>query len=342
MLTPPFLLLLFAINNMDMKKLFLIIGFMALLQSCSTIQDVYFERLQPADVSFPEQIRSVGVVNNMPPVHQDYKHVDYTSASLEGDGDVAAEALAQEVVSVDYFDQVVLYDKRVRESAQPLEQLIPKETVDELIRTLDVDMLLSMERVNVELKESTMFIPEIYASVPAVDGVVTSVIRAYISQQEGPLFTIQKKDTLCWEIVPELTYGDVVKDVSEYAASMPMQYMLPYWKELERRYFDGGNVNMRDAGVYVREQNWDEAYLLWKELYDTKKGKVKMRAAYNLAVYCERQDDFVRAKEYLDTALSLAPEGSWEMQLIQFYLLQLEDQARKNQRLKVQMRRFEP
>ena len=128
-----------------MKKLFFMIGFMALLQSCSTIQDVYFERLQPADVSFPEQIRSVGVVNNMPPVHQDYKHVDYTSASLEGDGDVAAEALAQEVVSVDYFDQVVLYDKRIRESVQPLEQPIPKKTVDELIRTLDVDMLLSME-----------------------------------------------------------------------------------------------------------------------------------------------------------------------------------------------------
>ena len=99
---------------------------------------------------------------------------------------------------------------------------------------------------------------------------------------------------------------------------------------------------MRDAGVCVREQNWEGAYRLWKELYETKKGKVKMRAAYNLAVYCERQDDFVRAKEYLDTALSLAPEGSWEMQLIQFYLLQLEDQARKNQRLKVQMRRFEP
>ena len=155
------------------------------------------------------------------------------------------------------------------------------------------------------------------------------------------MFTIQKTDTLCWKIVPELTFGDVVKDFSEFAASMPMQYLLPYWKEEERRYFDGGNVNMRDAGVCVREQNWEEAYRLWKELYDTKKGKVKMRAAYNLAVYYELQNDFVRAKECLDTAQVLASEDSWEMQLILLYQLQLEEQAKQNQRLKVQMKRFE-
>lgn len=324
-----------------MKKLFWIICVVLLLQACTTVQSVYFERLQPADMNFPEQIRSVGVVNNMPAVHQDYKNVDYTSACLEGDGEITAEALAQEVVAVDYFDQVVLYDKRVRKSNYPLEQPVPKEAVDDLIRLLDVDMLLSVDRVNVELKEGTMFIPELYASVPAVDGVITSVVRAYLKQQEKPLFTIQKTDTLCWEIVPELTYGNIVKDFSEYAASMPMQYLLPYWKEVERRYFDGGNVNMRDAGVYVREQNWDEAYRLWKELYDTKKGKAKMRAAYNLAVYYELQNDFVRAKECLDTAQTLVSENSWEMQFILLYQLQLEEQTKQNQRLKVQMKRFE-
>lgn len=336
-----FLLLLFILNNAHMKKLFWIVSIMVLFQACTTVRSVYFERLQAADVNFPERIRSVGVVNNMPAVHQDYKEVDYSSASLEGDGDVATEALAQEVASVNYFDQVVLYDTRFRKEVYPLEQPIPKETVDELIDKLNVDMLLSMERVNVELKESTMFIPDLYATVPAVDGIVTSVVRAYVKQQEAPLFTIQKKDTLCWEIVPELTYGDIVKDFSEFAASMPMQYLLPSWKEVERHYFDGGNVNMRDAGIYVREQNWEQAYLLWKELYDTKKGKTKMRAAYNLALYYELHDDFVRAKECLDTAMALAPEKSWELQLILFYQLHLEEQAKQNQRLNVQMKRFE-
>ena len=252
----------------------------------------------------------------MPPVHQDYKNVDYKSASLEVDGNVAVEALAKEVVAVNYFDQVVIYDEEFRKSTSPLDQPIPKEVADDLIRTLEVDMLLAMERVNVELKESTMFIPEWNAEVSAVDGVVASVVRVYLEQRESPLFTIQKTDTLCWIITPKLTFNDIMKEVSEYAASMPMQNLLPYWEEKERYYFDGGNVEMRDAGVYVREQNWEEASVLWKEVYDKKKGKAKMRAAYNLAVYSEMINDFEAAKAYLDAASALLDEGSWEQQLI--------------------------
>lgn len=325
------------------KKLFLVglWGVLLFVSACSSLQPFSYERLQPADVNFPKQIRKVGVVNNMPPVHQDYKNVDYKSASLEGDGDIAVEALAQEVVAVNFFDEVVLYDQRIRKSASPLELPISKETADSLFRTLDVDMLLAMERVNVELKGSTMYIPELYATVPAVDGVVMSVVRAYLKQREEPLFTIQKTDTLCWEITPKLTYGDVVKDVSEYAASMPMQNLLPHWKEMERYYFDGGSVEMRDAGVYVREQNWEEAFVLWKNVYDKKKGKAKMRAAYNLAVYSEMKDDFGVAKGYLDAAYALAKEGSWEQQLILFYQMKMEEERQKNQRLSVQMKRFE-
>jgi hypothetical protein len=187
-----------------------------------------------------------------------------------------------------------------------------------------------------------MFIPELYATVPAVDGVVTSVVRAYLKQREEPLFTIQKTDTLCWELTPKLTFGDVVKDVSRYAATMPIRNLLPYWSEIERFYFDGGNFEMRDAGVYVREQNWEEASVLWKNVYDKKKGKAKMRAAYNLAVYSEMKDDFEYAKEYLATACALADEGSWEHQLILIYQLKLEEERKKNLRLNVQMKRFEP
>ena len=268
-------------------------GILLFVTACSSLQPVSYERLQPADVSFPTQIQKVGIVNNMPVVHQDYKKVDYISASLEGDGEVATESLAQEVVSVNYFDQVVMYEKKIRKSTYPLDQPISKEMVDDLIRILDVDMLLAMERVNVELKESIIFIPELYATVPAVDGIVTSVVRAYLKQREEPLFTVQKTDTLCWEITPKLTYGDVVKDVSN-------------------------------------------------NIYDKKKGKAKMRAAYNLAVYSEMKDDFEYAKEYLATACALADEGSWEHQLILFYQMKLEEERKKNLRLNVQMKRFEP
>jgi len=175
-----------------------------------------------------------------------------------------------------------------------------------------------------------------------VDGIVTPVVKAYIAGRDIPLFSFSKSDTIYWELSPELTYEQMIKEASEYAAQLPVKYLLPHWKEVSRYYFDGGNAEMRDAGVYVREQDWEAASVLWQKLHDTRKGKTKMRAAYNLALYYELLEDFERAKEYLDIASSLAQEGTWENQLIEYYRLQLEEQGQENRMLKIQMKRFEP
>lgn len=307
-----------------MKNVFSIVSILVavmLFSACTTIQYFSFERLQPAEINFPEQVRSVGVVNAVP-------------STDGGNGRVAAEAFAQEIASADYFSQVVICDSAL--------QSLDGIQADSLIQALGVDMLFAIEQVEVELKKGTYYIPELMAKVPVVDGIVTPLVRSYVAGRETPLFSISKQDTICWELRQDLTEEVIIKEASEYAAKLPMEYLLPYWKEVERYYFDGGNVEMRDAGIFVREGNWDEAGALWQTLYDTKKGKVKMRAAYNLALYHELQDDFEKAKEYLDTASSLATEGSLEEQLIVLYQLKLQELSKDNHRLKVQMKRFEP
>ena len=307
-----------------MKNVFSIVsilGVVVLFSACTTVQYFSFERLQPADINFPEQVRSVGVVNGVP-------------ATNGGDGKLAAEAFAHEIAAADYFNQVVICDSAL--------QSFDGGQADSLIQALGVDMLFAIEQVEVTLDKGTHYLPELMAKVPVVDGIVTPMVRAYVAGRDTPLFSISKQDTICWELRPDLTEEIIIKEASEYAAKMPMQYLLPYWKEVERYYFDGGNVEMRDAGIFVREGNWEEAKALWQTLYDTKKGKVKMRAAYNLAVYHELQDDFEQAQEYLDTASSLASEGSWEEQLIVLYQLKLHELSKDNHRLKVQMKRFEP
>ena len=73
-----------------------------------------------------------------------------------------------------------------------------------------------------------------------------------------------------------------------------------------------------------------------------KHGEAKMRAAYNLAVYSEMKNDFDKAREYLDAAYALSDENSLDQQLILLYRMKLEDECQKNQRLNIQMKRFEP
>ena len=293
--------------------------------ACTTLQSISFERLQPASVSFPDQVRKVGVVGYVSQVENEAQ-----ATTLKGDGLLAAESLAQEIAETHYFDQVIMGD-----SVQS------GQSVDHLIQTMDVDMLFVMEQVDIQLMEGALFIPELMMTVPAIDAAVTPIIRVYTQKRKAPLFTVSKTDTISWEYRPNLTQDQVVKDASEYAAIMSMNHLLPYWEEIHRYYYDGGSVEMRDAGVYLREQEWERAASLWETVYMQKKGKSKMRAAFNLAVYHESQGNFEQAKEYLDAASRLAGEGTSDDGLIKYYQLQLDSQAKRNQQLKLQMKRFE-
>lgn len=320
-------------------KITVLLLVLCLFSACTTLQTISFERLQAADVSYPDQVRTVGVINYAP---QDKQERDSILGLWNGDGMVTVESLAWEIAATDYFNQVVVCDSALRPVGMGNEEILPMSQADSLIQALGVDMLFAVEQVRIELKEGSLFHTELMVDVPAVDGVITPLVRAYVSGRSAPLFSISKTDTICWVVSPELTFGQIMQEASDFAATLPVSYLLPHWKEMNRYYFDGGNMEMRDAGVYIREQNWEGAAALWQKLHDGRKGKVKMRAAYNLALNYELQGDYERAKEYLDTALSLASEGSWEHQLIEYYRLQLDEQARENRMLQIQMKRFEP
>ena len=320
-------------------KITVLLLVLCLFSACTTLQTISFERLQAADVSYPDQVRTVGVINYAP---QDEQERDSILGLWNGDGMVTVESLARKIAATDYFNQVVVCDSALRPVGMGNEEILPISQADSLIQTLGVDMLFAVEQVRIELKEGSLFHTELMVDVPAVDGVITPLVRAYVSGRSAPLFSISKTDTICWVVSPELTFGQIMQEASDFAATLPVSYLLPHWKEMNRYYFDGGNMEMRDAGVYIREQNWEGAAALWQKLHDGRKGKVKMRAAYNLALNYELQGDYERAKEYLDTALSLASEGSWEHQLIEYYRLQLDEQARENRMLQIQMKRFEP
>ena len=328
-----------------MKKLFSLgwIGMaVILLSGCTTLRPYSFDRLQAADVSFPEQVRSVAVINYMPPASQIDKSVEYMGEHLEGEGKAAAEVLAQEIAATNYFEQVIICDSALREQSRVVDEApMPGGKVDSLMKALDVDLLFAIERIPVQLKEGSLFISEAMMTVPVIDGIVEPLVRVYATGRETPLFTVHKTDTICWEQGPALTYGQMIKEASEYAATLPVNYLLPHWEDMSRYYFDGGDVDMRDAGVYVFEDNWEEASALWQKVYAEKKGKKKMRAAFNLALYHELNNDFGKAKEYLSEAASLAKEDSWEAKLILFYSYQLEEQSNRNRLLELQMKRFE-
>jgi hypothetical protein len=262
---------------------------------------------------------------------------------LEGDGKVMAESFAQAIATTEYFDRVVVCDSSLCTSASlatGTEGLLPAQ-VDSLTQALGVDMLFSLNRVTIELKENSFFVPGLSVPVSVIDGIITPVVQVYVSGRNTPLFSVSKSDSIYWEVTPTLSVEQVVKESSEFAASIPMKHLLPYWEEMTRFYFDGGNAEIRDAAIYVREENWDAAAELWRSVYGQKKGKYRIHAAFNLALYHEMKDEFELALAYLDEAFKLSKEGTSERAFIQYYQMQLQEQAKKNKNLQIQMKRFE-
>lgn len=333
------------------KRLWLVWSMaLALFASCSTISSLQYDSLQPAEFSFPESVKRVGVVNNMPRIIADEASMSRTAGLLEGDGKVVAEALAEEIAATEYFDEVVICDSSLCELTLSLKghqslrddwrgNVLSRSQVREWTDKLGVDMLFSVERVRIEVKKSANMSNLLYP--PTIDGIISVVMRAYVPNRDTSMLTVTRKDTIFWESGPELTFTQIVKESSGYVAQMLVPYLIPSWKEDIRFYFEGGNVDMRDAGFYVREHDWSEAYPLWKKLYDNKKGKQKMRAAFNLALYHEMQGEFETATTYLNEAANLAKPETFEAALIASYRSQLAERMTEYQRLRLQMQRFE-
>ena len=104
-----------------------------LLVSCSSLQTISFDQLQAADVSFPDAVRKVAVINNMPVLKAKDNH-EILSSELEGDGKVASEALAEKIAGVNYFDQVIICDSvfRANDEVPRANVVLTKEEIQKL------------------------------------------------------------------------------------------------------------------------------------------------------------------------------------------------------------------
>ena len=202
-------------------------------------------------------------------------------------------------------------------------------------------MLFSLDRVFIQTKRVELLYPDMPVAWPVLDVKMAPVLSLYVANKERPVQIITKTDSLQLDLNGLLSDNDIRQAVASAAASMLSRQLVPYWVSTERLYFDGGGVEMRDAGVYVRENDWKNALDIWQSLYDhSKSKKVKARTACNIALAHEMLGSLDDAKKWLDRAESSAPEGSDEVRVIQIYKVKLAERLKETPYLNMQMERF--
>ena len=301
-----------------------------LFSGCQSIEQLSIDYMLPAEVSFPSALRRVAVVNNMPPIpdnklileENDEKKKDETEIArktkyFNGDGKIATESLAEALANENYFDEVIICDSALRAHDMiPRESTLSKEEVEKLTQSLGADLLIALENVQMRSIRKIEYLPEWGVYAGTLDLKVYPTVKVYLPQRNGPMVTINASDSIFWDhAAPSMAQAgaglisekEMLREASEFAGTIPVSHMLPHWKTASRYLFTGGSVNMRDAAVFVREENWDKAIELWKQTYEKKKkGKQKMYAAYNIALGYEMQDSIHTAEEWALKAEKIA------------------------------------
>lgn len=353
---------------------YLLLSCLSFLTSCQSVEQLSIDYILPAEVSFPPSLKRVAVVNNMPEVPENKpilskekkdnfeiaRKVDY----YNGNAVIATESLAEALAHENYFNEVVICDSALRaHDITPRESMLSQEEVNSLTRNLDVDFLIALENVQIRAVRKVKYMRSWGIYYGTVDAKVYPTVRVYLPNRSTPMVTISNKDSIFWEETGNgpfvqthlIDEEELIRQASEFAGTIPVRKLLPYWKTADRYLFCGGSVNMRDAAVYAREKDWSTAIDLWKQTYATKKGKQKMKAAYNLAVGYEMQDSIVTAADWALKAQAearivdgvdkkdltrLNREDLPYYVLTTIYAAELEERKEGLSRLNMQMQRF--
>ena len=360
-----------------MKKIGFIYTIMIglLFHSCQTINVLPIDYLVPADISFPSQIKRVAIVNNASEspgrIHSaaDSTLLEKTNGFYEmymvnGDPQITTEALAEAIAAENYFNEVIICDSVLRAGSPPVEKsLLNKETVGELTKLLDVDMLIVLEGIQIGVQKQVYPVNEA-GYLGNINVKVHPRVNLYIPSRHSPLVMINGNDSIFWEGYANtplnartkvISDEQLIKEASDFAGSVPIKYMTPHWKTVNRYIFINGSSAMRDAAFFVQSKNWDKAFALWERDYETQKGKKKAKIASNISLYYEMKDDLEKAEEWgkkaveimkaiyniTDDSILVGALLSNDFMCIYYNLADLSKRVDNFAKLKMQMDRFE-
>lgn len=313
---------------------------LVLLQACHSLETIEIDYLKPAQVSFPQELRKVGVVNNVPGRY----------------GAHAAESLAQAVADENYFDEVVICDSALHAPTDTVVRALHPQEATLLSEQLDVDLLMVIDDVKLYAKPENVFIPGWQAWQQTLDLTVQPHVSVWLPKRKNPIVRVEAADSIYWEgfggnaqeaLAQLPSDTTILREAYQFAGSIPLPYLLPTWQTSPRHYFDGISANFRDAAIWAREDDWAQAARIWTKEYQTNKGKKQCYAAFNAALAYEMQDSLDTAVEWCGKAHRIAqsmeknPQHAPLSSLTLHYLALLQQRASGATQLKAQMQRFE-
>lgn len=285
---------------MNFRLFDFVLGMACLLSSCGSVETAVFGQLKPGEVTFPREIGSVAFVNAVPGVVPECVPGAVLPV-LPGDGARASRFL-RDCVAGEGFLRASL--------AGDVDGVSPG-VVDSVARVCGVDVVMVLEGLDIGVGQVMGF-----DVVPMLRVVSESCLSAFVPGRARPLFRRVQCDTLMVDMLGVVSQDSLRGMASEFAASRLADFVSPHWVDVERGYFDGGHAFLRDGCVLFREGDLAGAERCWVRAFELRgRGKLRFRAAFNLALVCEMRDDVDGALSWLERAEGCVEDRDMEFML---------------------------
>lgn len=314
-----------------MKNLILILLSAVILVSCKTNQ-LYLNVVEPAPVTLPPYIKSVGVINRSmstdesKPIEVVEKVLSLEGSKLDQEGAIQSiKGLSDELLNNNRFTEVkALNDIDFR---TPRLALFPEplswEIVEKICSETGTDALFALEKFDTDTKVNysthKVNVKTLLGTIPAIEHhadmqtLVKTGWRIYDPESRAILDEYIYDESIVFSgsgINPLLAASaligrkDAVNKVGNKAGHGYAMRILPFEIRVMRDYYVKGTNNFKIAKRKAQVGKWNEAGKIWEKELNNPKMKIAGRATYNMAIINEINGD-------LDSALQWA-QKAWE------------------------------
>lgn len=300
------------------------------LSGCATSKSfVTFEILEPADITYPQEVRKIAFVNRAP--ISKYSFAEKNRRELKGKTLEVIDTMicnnfekgfldGRANSGLDYLEDIEVLESRRRDTTGK-STLMSVKFRENLFKYYNLDALVVLEFYEIMVDQSAPYYD--YYSAQYVQELMVgarTLWRVYGEGLEKPLDEYLLHDTLYYQnkIGDESSsYFTPSRSVADACYSFGYEYGLrhiPSWHTVSRVIYRGGDKLLTEAADHTDVGDWAAAIKLWKELLDSDNPKLIAKAYNNLAVYYEIEDNLEKAAENIAMA-----EKYWDTERITAY-----------------------
>lgn len=312
-----------------------------LLSSCATVKYAPLDVKKAAQITFPENIVNITIVDNAGMVMTDSiikaKDLDVETVLQGKTKDVFVQSLTQFLKEDNYFYGVNFYPRIFNENIKyDTQGILLSSTIQKIAKETDADAILSIDLVNCSYQKA--LIRDNYGFFfSGIQGEIDLSIRIYDKNGNNLANPITFKDSqLLGSRLGEVLYSGAYEDFALQASENVLHMLIPYWEQQERYYYLGKSKQMKEAEEYAKDNQWAMAARHWGTAYEeTDKSKQKAQLAANIALANEYLDDVDNAVTWIRIASNDISEyvNTTEYTYINWYKLRLLERQQSRDKL---------